>query len=176
VVLGEVEDQLLDDDGLAHPGPAEETDLAAAQVGLDEVDDLDPGLEHLELGRLVGQGGGCPVDGVALVGLDRPQLVHRLPDDVEHAAQGAGADGNHDGSAGVHRPHSAHHAVGGQHAHAADAVLPEVLLHLQHHVHDRRAVLAVVLHPHRVVDRGDPLGELDVHHGADDLHDLTDVF
>ena len=48
VLLGEVVDQLLDDDGLADAGAAEEADLAAAQVRLEQVDDLDPGLEHLE--------------------------------------------------------------------------------------------------------------------------------
>ena len=66
VLLGEVVDELLDDDGLAHAGAAEEADLAAAQVGLDEVDDLDAGLEHLELGRLLVEGGRGAVDGVAL--------------------------------------------------------------------------------------------------------------
>ena len=46
VLLGDPVDHLLDDDGLAHAGAAEETDLAALHVGLEEVDDLDPGLEH----------------------------------------------------------------------------------------------------------------------------------
>src|SRR4029078_715252 len=52
VVLGQVVDELLNDDGLAHAGAAEQADLAAAQVGLDEGDDLDPGVEHLEPPRL----------------------------------------------------------------------------------------------------------------------------
>ena len=48
--------------GLAHAGAAEEADLAAlSQVGLNQVDDLDAGLEHLErlwTGRLRGSGAG----------------------------------------------------------------------------------------------------------------------
>ena len=47
VLLGHPVDHLLDDDGLAHAGPAEEADLAALHVGLEQVDDLDAGLEHL---------------------------------------------------------------------------------------------------------------------------------
>jgi hypothetical protein len=47
VLLGDVADQLLDDDGLAHAGAAEEADLAALGERADEVDDLDAGLEHL---------------------------------------------------------------------------------------------------------------------------------
>ena len=37
-------------DGLAHAGAAEEADLAALHVGLEQVDDLDAGLEHLRPG------------------------------------------------------------------------------------------------------------------------------
>ena len=50
---GDVVDQLLNDDGLADAGAAEEADLAALQEWLDEVDDLDAGLEHLFAGGLL---------------------------------------------------------------------------------------------------------------------------
>ena len=53
VLHGDVVDQLHDDDGLADAGAAEQADLAAAQIGLQQVDDLDAGLEHLEARRLV---------------------------------------------------------------------------------------------------------------------------
>ena len=47
MLLGDVVDQFLNDDGLADAGAAEQTDLAALQKRLDQVDDLDAGLEHL---------------------------------------------------------------------------------------------------------------------------------
>ncbi len=50
VVLGDVVDQLHDDDRLAHTGAAKQADLAALQKGLDQIDDLDAGLEHLLAG------------------------------------------------------------------------------------------------------------------------------
>ena len=50
VLLGEVVDELHDDDGLADTRTAEEPRLAALDVGLEEVDDLDAGLEDLRLG------------------------------------------------------------------------------------------------------------------------------
>ena len=53
VLHGDVVNELLDDDGLADAGAAEQPDLAAAQVRLEQVDDLDAGLEHLQLGRLL---------------------------------------------------------------------------------------------------------------------------
>ena len=46
VLHGDVVDQLHDDDGLADAGAAEQADLAALQVRLEQVDDLDAGLEH----------------------------------------------------------------------------------------------------------------------------------
>ena len=39
----------MDDDGLADAGAAEQADLAALQIRLEQVDDLDAGLEHLQL-------------------------------------------------------------------------------------------------------------------------------
>ena len=56
VLLGHVVDELHDEHGLAHAGAAEEADLAAAQVGGEQVDDLDAGLEDLDLHVLVGEG------------------------------------------------------------------------------------------------------------------------
>ena len=68
VLLGDVADQLLDDDGLADAGPAEDADLAALLERADQVDDLEAGLEDLDLGRLLverrarcgGSAGRCP--------------------------------------------------------------------------------------------------------------------
>ena len=48
VLQGDVVNQLHDDDGLADAGAAEQPDLAALQVWLEQIDDLDAGLEHLE--------------------------------------------------------------------------------------------------------------------------------
>jgi hypothetical protein len=172
VLLGEVVDQLLDDDGLAHAGAAEEPDLAAAQVGLEEIDDLDPRLEHLERGALVDERRRQAVDRVALLRLHRPELVHRLADHVQHAAERRGTHRHRDLAARVDDLRAAHHAVGGMHADAAHAVVAQVLLHLDDHV-DLRVALA--LDVERLVDRRDRRVELDVDDRADHLDDATYV-
>ena len=64
VRLREVVDELHDDDGLAHTRAAEQTRLAALDVGLQEVDDLDAGLEDLRLGLELLVLGGLAVDRV----------------------------------------------------------------------------------------------------------------
>ena len=53
VLARDVVDQLLDQHGLADAGAAEEADLAALHVRRDQVDDLDAGLEDLDLRRQV---------------------------------------------------------------------------------------------------------------------------
>ena len=63
-------DHLLDDDGLAHAGAAEHPDLAALDVGLQQVDDLDAGLEHLRLRLQLVERRRRPVDRPVVVGVD----------------------------------------------------------------------------------------------------------
>src|SRR5439155_12444931 len=66
VLQRDVVNQLHDDDGLADAGAAEESNLAALQVRLEQVDDLDAGLEHLHLSRLLLERRRVPVDRPAL--------------------------------------------------------------------------------------------------------------
>ena len=70
VLLGDVADQLLDDDRLAHAGAAEDADLAAALERGDQVDDLDAGLEDLRLGLHLVEGRRVPMDWQHLLRLD----------------------------------------------------------------------------------------------------------
>ena len=135
VLLGEVVDQLLDDDGLADAGAAEQADLAALGVGREQVDDLDAGLEHLGGRRQVRHGRRGPVDRPALLDLDVARLVDRLAEQVEDAARASPCrPGTVIGAAGVGDLHAARQAVGGVHGDRADAVVAQVLLHLERHV------------------------------------------
>ena len=44
----DVVDQFLNDNRLANAGAAEQADLAAFQIRLDQIDNFDSGLEHFE--------------------------------------------------------------------------------------------------------------------------------
>ena len=48
--------------GLPHAGAAEQPDLPPLGVRSQQVDDLDPGLENLDIGRLVLERRGMPVN------------------------------------------------------------------------------------------------------------------
>src|SRR5690606_26368748 len=62
VLSGDAVDHLLDQDGLAHSGTAEEADLPAFQIGGDQVDDLDARLEDLPLRLHVLESGRLTMD------------------------------------------------------------------------------------------------------------------
>src|SRR5919198_258734 len=83
VLLGDVADELLDEDGLAETGAAEEAHLPALHEGGDEVDDLDPRVEDLDRRLEVLERGSGPVDRPALLRLHVLELVDGLPEDVE---------------------------------------------------------------------------------------------
>ena len=169
-----VVDQLHDDDGLADTRATEEASLAALGVGLEEIDNLDTGFEHLGFGGLLFERRRGAVDGHALLGIDRAHAVHRLAEDAEHAAQGLPADGHRNRLAEVDRGHSSDHSFGRLHGNTTGAALTEVLGNLEGDVHRSQAESAVVLDTDGVVDGGEVLiRKLHVHHGTDDLNDAS---
>ena len=130
VLLGDVVDQLHNNDGLAHACAAEQSDLAAAQVGLQQVDHLDARFEHLEARGLVLERRRRTVDRVMQLGIHRAHFVHRLADDVEHPPQRFRPHRHHHRLAQADSRHAAHQALGGLQRDGADAALADVLLHL----------------------------------------------
>ena len=88
VVGGDPVDHLLDEHGLAHAGPAEQADLAALHVGLEQVDDLDAGLEHDRPGleRVEGRARRRWIS-QSVLGLADGVGVERLAEHVEDVAE-----------------------------------------------------------------------------------------
>ena len=179
MLLRDVADQLLDEDGLAHSRAAEQANLAALGVRGEQVDDLDARLEDLARRREVLDARCRTVDRPALLGLDVAALVDRLAEQVEDASERVAPDRDGDRPAGVAHLGAAREAIGGVHRDRADAVVAEVLLHLEH----ERAGLVLVLlvavalqvHLEGVVDLGQLVGERDLDHDSLDLLDGADV-
>src|SRR4029079_13192481 len=102
VLLSHVVDELLDENGLADAGAAEETDLPALDIGRDEIDHLDAGLEGLDLRGQVAELWRVAMDRPALRVLgDRLELVDRLADHVPEPPEGGRTDRDGDRPAGV---------------------------------------------------------------------------
>ncbi len=176
VILGHVIDQFHDDDGLAHARAAEQADLAALQERLDQVDDLDAGLEHLLVRGLLVEQRRRPVNGHARLLADGSKLVHRLADHVDDAAQRLFAHGHANRAAEVDGLHAANHAVGSFHGHGAHAALAQMLLNLENHRDGRGHGKALAGDAQRLVDgRHRRFFKLHVHRGTGDLNYFADV-
>src|SRR5262249_23100732 len=93
---GNTSNQLGQDDGLAQTGTAEETNLAAADEGRQQVDDLDAGLELFRLGRKLFERRGLAVDRPPLGSFDIATAIDGIAQKIENAAQGPFADRNAD--------------------------------------------------------------------------------
>jgi hypothetical protein len=101
VSLGDVVDQLLNQDGLSDSGSTEKSNLSSPGVGSKEIDDLDSGLENLGRSRLVNERGRVGVDGAVSDGVDGSALVNGLSDNVNDATEAAGSDGDENGGSSV---------------------------------------------------------------------------
>ena len=165
VLLGNVVDELHDEDRLADACAAEEADLAATRVGLNQVDNLDAGLEHLDVrGQLV-VAWWVGVDGAVALGLRLRQSVDNLAHHIKKPATDLGADRHGDGLARVDNGRASREAIRGVHGDSTHTVLAEVLLHFEN---ERAEFAAVDLEG--VEDlRYTAAGELNVHNGADHL-------
>ena len=133
MLLGDAVDHLLDDHGLAHAGTAEKADLATLDIGLQEVDDLDPRLEHLRPGFELVECRRIAVDlPVVRDTLDRIG-VERLAEDVEDVAKDRVADGDRDATPQVAHRGATDEPVGLLHADAAHPAVTDLLGHLGRH-------------------------------------------
>ena len=173
VLLGQVVDELLDDNRLAHAGAAEQTRLAALDEGLDEVDGLDAGLEDLGGGGQLVVVRSRTVDGHVALHLGHRLLVDGLAHAVPDAApRVSGPTGHHDRVARVDDLEAADETVRRAHGHRADKVARQVRLDLEHEVQVARQGLGI--NRQRVVNRRQLIrGKFDVNDRADDTHDAT---
>ena len=171
--LGDVVDQLHDDDGLADAGAAERANLAALQEGADQIDDLDPGGQHFRRRRLIRERRSGAMNRVVLLGLDGSPFVDRVAGHVEHSAHHPVADRHRDRPAAVGDAVATLEPFGSGHRDRAHPAVAEVLLHFQRQRH--RLVLNRVVALQRVVNRRQRVGKLDVDHRTDHLNDLARI-
>ena len=170
MLLGNVVDQLLDQDGLADTGAAEETDLTALEIGTDQVYDLDTGLQNLSGALLFLKSRGRTVDRPFFGGVHRGAVVHRVAENIEHPSQGLLTHRYRDGSAGIHGRGAADQAICGAHGDAAHHIVAEMLRHLRHN-RARRCLNADRVEQLRQM----PIGKTDIQHRPVDGGHCTDI-
>src|SRR5690554_2115913 len=132
IPFGDVVDQLLDQYGFADPGTTEESDFTTLGIRLDQVDDLDAGVQDFVGSGQVFEFRRLAVDGVAVFFAHRSDSVDRVAGDVEQTAADFIADRHFDGRSRIHHFGAAGNAVGGVHRDGTHGVLTNVLLAFQH--------------------------------------------
>ncbi len=169
VRLGDVIDQLHDDDGLADAGAAEQADLAALGIRRQQVDDLDAGHQDRRLGRLIRVERRVLMNGAGFLVRHRAGFVDRVADHINDAAERAFTDRHQYRLAGVGDLLAAHQTFGGIHGDGAHGRFAKMLSDLKHQA------VALILGIQRVEDRRQMILELHVDDGADDLRDTSDL-
>ena len=122
--LGNVVDQLLNKHSLSDTSASKETNLSSTSVRGQQIDDyvqvskkkrkkptfgepsmviftLDTSDQNLSGGGLINKLGSVGVDGCHLSTLDGTALIDGVTGNVHDSTEGARADGNHDGVAGI---------------------------------------------------------------------------
>src|SRR3954454_23230073 len=109
------------------------------------------------------------------LGIQGAQFVNGVADDIHNAAERRRSHRNCNRAAQVDGTHAADHAVSRQHRYSTHASLAKVLLHLC----DDTYVLTLKTlagYPESLIDRRQiVIRKLNVHNGADDLHNLADM-
>ena len=130
VLLGDVVNQLHDQNRFANACAAEQTDFAALRIRADQVDDLDAGFENFGRSRqfVVFRRGTM---NVPMLAVRRIRLiVHRFAENVENAPQRLSADGNGDSVPEIRDHRVARQTVGRSHCDAANGVVADMLRNL----------------------------------------------
>jgi hypothetical protein len=107
----DIVDQFLNNDGLADAGATEQAGLAPLRVRLEQVDDLDTGLEQFFLRRQLIECRGRTVDRIPLLGFDISEAVDPFADHVDQSSENAGSDRDGHRSPRVDAGHAAHEAI-----------------------------------------------------------------
>ena len=163
----------LDQYGLAHTGATEQTNFAALDVGGEQVNHLDAGIEDLSLCFQLIKGRCLAVNAPPLLDVQTCLgHVERYTEGVPHVAFRDIANRHHDGGTRVLHRCSTHKAVGGLHRDSAHHVVADVLGNLKGQ-HETATALFALIETDVGCQRIEQLrhalrGELHVNHRAGD--------
>ena len=169
MLIGDVADQLHNEDRFADARAAKQADLAALGIWRQQVDNFDARLQNFRRGDDIRKGRGLPVDRQpGHITAKCAISVDGLTNDIEHPPQRRLADGHCDRVARIRRLAAAGHAIGRKQGDTAYAVLPQMLHGLHYNLS------ALDRHLNGVIDlRQMPIGKLHIHDRADYFSDDT---
>ena len=137
--FGNVIDELHDEHGLAYTGTAEQTDLTALAVRLEEVDHLYTCIKYLGTDREVVKLRGRLMYGSEILAVESRQTVNGITYDIEQTAFHLLAGGDSYRTLEIVYAGSALQSVGTLHGHTAHGLLTDMLLHFKYQLGAVRA-------------------------------------
>jgi peptide chain release factor 1 len=168
VGLGDVVDELLNEDSLADTSTSEQTNFSSTSVWGEEIDDLDTGHENLSSGRLLSEWWSIGVDGSTTISLDWATLINWVTSDVHDATKSLWADWDGDWTTSIVDAVATDETLSTIHSNATDDVLSQMLSNL------KDELLAAIECLQGVENGRKLLGiELHIDDGSDDLMDLA---
>mmetsp|Transcript_24747 Transcript_24747/g.41849 ORF Transcript_24747/g.41849 Transcript_24747/m.41849 type:complete len:502 (-) Transcript_24747:56-1561(-) len=171
VVHGNIVNKFHDNDSLSDTGTSEESDLTSLGVRSQQVHNLDTSHKDFLRLTLLGEKRGGAMDGGLEATHDRALLIHGLTNHVKNTAKSAGADGDHDGGAGVVHSLTTDKTLGGFHGNSTDSVLTQMLGNLKHKAGSTLSDLNLK----GIKNRGKGAVELDIDNSTDNLGDNTSL-
>ncbi len=169
MLIRDVRDQLLDQDCLAHAGAAEQTDLTASLVRAEEIDDLDPCLEHFRRRRLLLERGRWSVDRLVALCLRSRFVIYRFAKYVKHTSKCTLTHRNRDRRTCRNSIHPSHKSVSRSHGDTSHCIITQMLCNL-----DRQLSAITSCDLHCIVQlRKLPFAELHIKNRTDNLGNFT---
>ncbi|KAH3670907.1 hypothetical protein OGAPHI_000618 [Ogataea philodendri] len=131
VSLGNVVNQLLNENGLTDTGTTEQSNLTTSCVWGKQVHNLDTSLQDFSSSRLLNKSWWVSVDWVSLLALNWTSLVNRLTNNVDDSTQSTSSDRDGNWRTSVKDGLTSNETLSTIHSNSSDGVLTQVLGDLQ---------------------------------------------
>ena len=173
--LGDVIDQLHDHDGLPYACSSECPYFSALGKRADQINDLNPGFQHLRLRVLIHQRRSPTMNRITLYRFHRASFIHRLPQNIQHPPQNPFPNRNGDRCPSIFHGHSTLKSFGRGHGNRPRPIVPQVLLHFQHHTRLLPTHLVFHLQSGKQRRHARVSRKFHVHHRPDHLNDRPHI-
>ena len=170
MLLGNVIDELHDQNGFADAGAAEQTNLTALGIRCDQVNNLDARFKDLCRGFLLIISRRIAVNRPALHILRSRQVIHRITQKIEDAAEAFFAHRHSDRRSRIHGFDAAGKTVRTAHGNTADNVISDMLGNFDDQLLLSAANLNGVEQLRKIA-----VTKSDIQYRADNLHHGTDA-
>ena len=176
VSLSDVVDELHHVNGFTHTGTAEQTDLTAFSERANKVNNLNAGFKQVNGRAQFVELRSGTVNRHTFFFTDFAGFVNRTSQNVHDSAEGLRTNRNHNAVSESLNGHTALETFRRTHSNGSYYAVSKLLLHFKGQAFFSQLVVFVLFKNECVVNFGHFVArELDVHHRADDLYDLSDT-